>query len=129
VPVPTQLDASLATESTRAPPTCPDQSGPSRALGCSGKLLFTAGGEGREVLRQPYNGLRLSGIRAHHASASHGWPGANGHSKRVLDIHLLRTQIQILRKLAPPIEVRFRAFGDSLVRFLPGIPSGIDVVI
>jgi hypothetical protein len=33
---------------------------------------------------QRYNGLRLSGIRAHHVPASNGWSGANGHSKRVL---------------------------------------------
>ena len=32
----------------------------------------------------PHNGLRLSGIRAHHVLAFIEWPGANGHSKRVL---------------------------------------------
>ena len=31
-----------------------------------------------------YNGWRLSGIRAHHVLAPSRWPGANGHSKRVL---------------------------------------------
>lgn len=31
------------------------------------------------------NGLRVSGIRAHHIHVSIQWPGANGHSERVLD--------------------------------------------
>jgi hypothetical protein len=38
----------------------------------------------RKRVEALHNGLRLSGIRAHHVLASSGWPGANGHSTRVL---------------------------------------------